>query len=274
MPTVRLVNGRRSAPSVINMRPRKRRNAPLIYVASNRKKNRRRNAPRVMSMTRRNSHRHRNPMTTIYRRRNRRRNPGEFMDIVEIGVTAGIGGILTRSIPGFLMTDTTNSGAMGYAANAATAGGLYFLTKAVAGQQKATWVAAGGITMILGRIASDFFGQQLITFGQLAMPGGGSSAASATGVSGDPAFKFGGRRRLAGAYANPYNFTIPFNSAPTNPAFAYPGFGASPMVPMPMLPAGGGHMHPAAAAAAAAAPAAAAGSGSMGNGLWAGPWGS
>lgn len=268
MPTVRLVNGRRSSPSVINMRPRKRRNAPLIYVASNRKSNRRRrNAPRVMAMSRRNARR--NPMTTIYRRRNRRRNPGELMDIIEIGVIAGVGGILTRSIPGFLMSDTSNSGMAGYAANAGTAAALYFGTKAIAGQQKATYVAAGGITMILGRMASDFFGQQLITFGQLALPGSGASSSSASGVSGDPAFKFG-RRRMAGAYASPYNFTIPFNSAPTNPAFAYPGL----MAPagMPMLPPanGGGHMNPAAAAAASAPPA----SSGVGNGLWSGPWGS
>lgn len=252
MPTVRLVNGRfqgrRKAPKTINMRKRRASNGGLTYVMNKRRSNKRR------SMTAVPARRHRNP-TVVYRRRgNRRRNPGEVMGILEQGLTAAVGGVLTRSIPGMLMSDTTNTGAAGYAANAATGVALYMGGKALGSERTANMLAVGSVVMIVGRVISDYFGQNLISFGQVTLPGGATTSTSS--MSGDPAFTFGRRKRMSGAYAQPYNFTIPFNSAPTDPAFAYAGLQPS----MPMLP-------PAPMPAKAAAP-------KMGNGgIWDGPWG-
>lgn len=235
MPTVRLVNSarrRRPAPRTINMRPRRRRrNAGTLTYVANGGRRRRRSNPTVSVRRRRGAPR------SIGRRR---RNPGsgaamDIMGMLEKGAIVGISGALTRGVTNMVLSDAQNTGVMGYGANAGVGLVLYLGTKAVAGPNTAAWVGAGAAGAIVMRAITENFGSKIL----------------GVSLGGDPAFNFG-RRRLAGAYASPYNFTIPFNSAPTDPALGYRGF-APQLAPAPPAPA--------------------AATSTMSGGLWGGLWG-
>lgn len=173
-----------------------------------------------------------NPRTII--RYKRRGNPsmGDVKGLVESALYAGVGGVLARSIPGSIMTPEQNSGLTGYAANAATGLGLGFIVGKMAGENAGKMVMIGAAVQVIGRIVSDKFGQDLVTFGQVNIPG-------LPKLSGDPAFNFN-RRNMRGDYAN-VRFQIPYSSNPSNtPRFDYPA--ALPAAPVTVAAASGGKM--------------------------------
>jgi hypothetical protein len=146
---------------------RKRRNpTPMIisWAANPAKRRKNSMAKRRRATSRRRSNpagRRRSSTRKIMRharRRHSRRNPslGNPMQWISngAGVVAGVVG--TRAIPQ-LVLGASNTGAMGYAANAATALGLGFLTHMLFPRQQnlSAFVVAGGFAGLISRVISD-----------------------------------------------------------------------------------------------------------------------
>jgi hypothetical protein len=133
--------------------------------------------------------RRRNP-TVHYRHRRRSRNPlamplRELAPVVAWSIAGGVG---TRAIPEMLAS-SYNTGWTGYALNGAVAFGGSMALNKFAGKNAGTGWLIGGATMLVARIVSDIFGKTLVTYSDVA------------GLSGDPAFSFGGY--------DPYAFPLP-----------------------------------------------------------------
>ena len=96
---------------------------------------------------------------THHRRHTRRSNPGALgtpMDWVQGGAGVVAGAVVTRALPQMLLS-TSNTGAMGYAANAITALGAGFLTHMLFPRSRVLTAAviAGGFGSLISRIISD-----------------------------------------------------------------------------------------------------------------------
>ncbi|HWE00681.1 MAG TPA: hypothetical protein VG345_16635 [Bryobacteraceae bacterium] len=148
-------------------------------------------------------------------RHNHRRNPSFSKGILPMIVSAAVGGFVTRSVPQALL-GASNTGVMGYAANAGVAlAGGWALGKFVSKDVGLGFVIGGGAGIVL-RMYQDY-----------------TSGASSTGVS----------DHTMGFYAT-QAFPTPYATAPGSP-FANPFAAAYPSA-MPALPPSS---NPAAAAA-------------------------
>jgi len=125
---------------------------------------------------------HSNP-SRRHRRLAVKKNPFGFSTplFLETAGWAIVGGVATRVIPQ-QVAPNANTGPVGYAMNAFTAAGLSFL----AGKYKreaGLGVALGGTVMIVGRVVSDYFGKNLVTFSLLDQS---TSIATPVGVTAAP----------------------------------------------------------------------------------------
>jgi hypothetical protein len=276
MPTVSVVNPRR-AHKRRSSRNRKRSRsrgrsfssrvrsaiAPLLKGGNVSRKRRKRNRS---SRRRRTRVRHRNPVFAMARprRRSRRsharranrhhrrshRNPsilGLNMSELLAMTAGGVGnGIITRSVPQLLL-GTSNTGVMGYGANAAAAFAGAWIIKAMFGARAGTGAIIGGATALVQRIMSDLMGSKL---GDL-------------GLSGDLDFDLG--------FYIGNSFPLP--TAGSGPYLLNPGYSGSPM---PSVSVGGPAIVPAAlpagAAGAVAQPDASGGGHGDGTGRWGNRW--
>lgn len=210
---------------------RRRRKNPVSYAMARPVRRRRRSYanPRGMRVVRRR--RHRNPFGISGR------------EIVGMSLWAIAGGVATRAIPQMLMPDQ-NSGFMGYAANAVTAGVLGYVGDRFIGGSAGKGILIGGLVMLGGRIISDLFGKSLVSFGDVF----GTTGTSGLGAHGDPSFDLG--------LYTPNEFVVPTVSEGDKMATSYSfwpgGPGSTPVVATPAGPVA----VPSRAAAAAAAPAA------------------
>jgi hypothetical protein len=89
------------------------------------------------------------------------------------------GGVATRALPQMFMSQY-NTGLMGYGMNLLTAAGLAWVGDRFLGANASRGILIGGLVMLGGRIISDYFGKDVVTFG------GGL-----LGAYGDPSFDLG-----------------------------------------------------------------------------------
>ncbi len=269
MPTVRLVNPRRSR---VRRASRKRipgRNAKGRFVRRKRgrnpaagggelllmnpKRRRVRNRSRASSPKRRYRRRRSNPVSyaaarPVRRRRRhnaralvvhrrRRRNPLSLggRELIPTALWAIAGGVATRAIPQLLLKDS-NTGIFGYGANALTAVALSWAAERFVSPNAGKGVLIGGAVMLGGRLISDFFGKSLVSFGDVF----GTTGTSGLGASGDPSFDLG-------IYA-PNEFVVPTTSDGVMQRNDYPF-----MDPSAALPAQSMSVRPTVAAVPAAA---------------------
>jgi len=162
----------RSHASRPKRRYRRRRSNPTSYAASARPVRRRR--------------RH-NARAFVVKHR-RRRNPLALggRELVPTALWAIAGGVATRAIPQLLLKDS-NTGIMGYGANALTAVALSWAAERFAGPNAGKGILIGGAVMLGGRLISDFFGKSLVSFGDVF----GTTGTSGMGAHGDPSFDLG-----------------------------------------------------------------------------------
>lgn len=104
------------------------------------------------------------------RRSRRSRNPfgASMSETASLAAWALAGGIGTATLPAMFLKEK-NTGAMGYAGNAASAFALSWLADRFAGPRAAQGAMVGGVLMIMGRAIQDFMGKNLLSFGQLGM---------------------------------------------------------------------------------------------------------
>lgn len=162
-------------------------------------------------------------------RRRRRHNPLGFTsrEVVGLSLWAIAGGVATRAIPQLLLKDS-NTGIMGYGANALTAGVLAFAADRFIGGSAGKGVLLGGAVMLGGRIIADLFGKTLVSFGDVF----GTTGTSGLGAHGDPSFDLG--------LYTPNEFVVPTVSTGENMSVSYPfwpGGGGAPALPV-ATPAG------------------------------------
>jgi hypothetical protein len=102
------------------------------------------------------------------RHSSRRRNPfgASLTETATLAGWALVGGIGTASLPAMFLKEK-NTGAMGYAGNAASAFAVSFLADKFAGPRAAQGAMVGGVLMIMGRAIQDFMGKNLLSFGAL-----------------------------------------------------------------------------------------------------------
>lgn len=209
MPTVRLLNPRRSAArqrmrrkggrrnpagvggELLLMNPRKKRgrrrarrsyrrrrsNPRVRYVYVRRRGRRRRNEPDPEPRRRRRRYfrRRRNPVA-FFGRRYRRRNPLALpgRELIPITLWAIGGGVATRALPQLVLKDK-NTGIMGYGANALVAlAGSWAAGKFIS-RNAGVGVLVGGSVMIAGRLIADFFGKRFVEFGLTGLEAGDSA---------------------------------------------------------------------------------------------------
>jgi hypothetical protein len=170
------------------MNPKRRRVRNRSRSSSPRRYKRRRRNPTSYAVARPVRRRRRsNPRMHVVRRR-RRHNPLGFTsrEVVGLSLWAIAGGVATRAIPQLLLKDS-NTGIMGYGANALTAGVLAFAADRFLGGSAGKGVLLGGAVMLGGRIIADLFGKTLVSFGDVF----GSTGTSGLGAHGDPSFDLG-----------------------------------------------------------------------------------
>jgi len=100
-------------------------------------------------------------------------------DILKTAAWAIAGGVATRALPQMFLSQY-NTGIMGYGMNLATAAGLAWVGERFLGSNASRGILIGGLVMVGGRIISDYFGKDVVTFG------GGL-----LGAYGDPSFDLG-----------------------------------------------------------------------------------
>jgi hypothetical protein len=223
VPTVRLVNPRRSRVRRVSRKRMPGRNAKGRFVRRKRavrnpaagggelllmnpKRRRTRNRSRGSHPKRRYRRRRQNPVSYAaarpMRRHRRHRNARMFVvrhhrrrnqglavaarELVPTALWAIAGGVATRAIPQLLLKDS-NTGIMGYGANALTAVALSWAAERFAGANAAKGILIGGAVMLGGRLVSDFFGKTLVSFGDVF----GTTGTSGLGAAGDPSFDLG-----------------------------------------------------------------------------------
>jgi hypothetical protein len=241
MPTIRIVNPKRSSP---RRRANRRRSSTkqnplggelLLMTNPSKRRSSRRNA----------GHRRRNPVLghrrhhrrhgreqnpRIRRHHNRRRNPTiAGIDLKELGIVsvgAAIGGIATRGLTQMLL-GSKNTGATGYAGNAAVALALTFGGAKLGGRTLGLGIGAGAIAGILLRVWQDQV-----------------SGTGANGMSGLGDLDFEGLGEFV-----PTAFPVPTVSQAVGPyqVVTAPPYGVGLPAPAPALPAKGATGHPAAA---------------------------
>lgn len=116
-----------------------------------------------------------------FRRRRRASNPFGLPggDILKTAAWAIAGGVATRALPQMFLSQY-NTGLMGYGMNLLTAAGLAWVGERFMGQNASRGILIGGLVMLGGRVISDYFGKDVVTFG------GGL-----LGAYGDPSFDLG-----------------------------------------------------------------------------------
>ena len=220
MPTVRLVNPKRSRVRRANAK-RRRRDGHGRFVKRKRGRNPAAGGGELLLMNpkrRRVRHRshHRNPRRRHYRRRRnnpvsyavarpvrrrrrsyamnprhhrrRRHNPLGLsgQQIMATSLWAIAGGVATRALPQIFLKEG-NTGIMGYGANALTAGILAWAADRFISRNAGQGVLLGGMVMLGGRVISDLFGKTLVSFGDVF----GTTGTSGLGAHGDPSFDLG-----------------------------------------------------------------------------------
>lgn len=221
MPTVRLVNPRRSRVRRVSGKRIPGRNAKGRFVRRKRgrnpvagggelllmnpKRRRVRNRSRASSHKRRYRRRRSNPVSyaaarpvrrrrrsnasaVVVHRRGRRSNPLSLggRELIPTALWAIAGGVATRAIPQLLLKDS-NTGIFGYGANALTAVALSWAAERFVSPNAGKGVLIGGAVMLGGRLISDFFGKSLVSFGDVF----GTTGTSGLGAQGDPSFDLG-----------------------------------------------------------------------------------
>lgn len=220
MPTVRLVNPRRSRVRRGGGKRKPGRNAKGRFVRRKRgrnpaagggelllmnpKRRRVRNRTRASRPHRRYRRRRSNPASyaapKVRRRRSNRRahavvvrrrrgsNPLSLggRELIPTALWAIAGGVATRAIPQLLLKDS-NTGIFGYGANALTAVALSWAAERFVSPNAGKGVLIGGAVMLGGRLISDFFGKSLVSFGDVF----GTTGTSGLGAAGDPGFDLG-----------------------------------------------------------------------------------
>lgn len=225
MPKIRLYNPfrKRSSSSkkrrVRRVKARRRKSntgGTLTFMANPHRRRRRHNAshsrrrrrsnpfrrPRVHKHHAGGRRRRRNPFMKVRRIRRRSRNPFGGGAVGQTAIKAAWaigGGILARSLPQTIL-GASNTGFMGYAANAATTAVAAMAAGKFFGPSASEGVIIGGAVMTVGRIVEDFLGQNLVTFAQLNMPG-----------SGQPLLSSDRRYGMRGDFEN-FNFPVPYSS--------------------------------------------------------------
>lgn len=116
-----------------------------------------------------------------FRRRRRASNPFGLPggDILKTAAWAIAGGVATRALPQMFLSQY-NTGLMGYGLNLLTAAGSAWVAERFLGSNASRGILIGGLVMLGGRIISDYFGKDVVTFG------GGL-----LGAYGDPSFDLG-----------------------------------------------------------------------------------
>lgn len=188
-------------------------------------------------------------MNPRHHHRRRRHNPLGLtgQQIIATSLWAIAGGVATRALPQMFL-QASNTGIMGYGANALTAGVLAWAADRFISRNAGQGVLLGGMVMLGGRIVSDLFGKTLVSFGDVfgTTPTAGTSG---LGAHGDPSFDLG-------LYV-PNEFVVPTWSDTAYQTQSYPFMGPSSAITAPMqsvgMPAIVPPTHPAAKAAAAAA---------------------
>lgn len=135
----------------------------------------------------------------------RRRNPfgvSNVSGLVKDVLYAGAGAVGTRLIPNLLLKDS-NTGIMGYAANAATAVALGFIAEKIGGPAAQQNVLIGGGVAIVARVFEDYLGSSLSAY---TVPQG----LLGVGAYGDSAYDLKG---MGGVYTPSY-FSVPTISGP------------------------------------------------------------
>lgn len=138
----------------------------------------------------------------VRRFRRRSRNPfggGAIGQTAIKALWAIGGGIITRSLPQTIL-GASNTGIMGYIANAATTAVASMAAAKFFGPAASEGIIIGGAVMTVGRIVEDYLGSTLVSFAQLNMPG-----------SGQPLLSSDRRYALAGDFQN-FNFPVPYSS--------------------------------------------------------------
>ena len=110
-----------------------------------------------------------------------------------------VGGIGARSLPQTIL-GASNTGFMGYAANAVATAALAMLGGKFFSAAASEGIIIGGAVMTVGRIVEDFLGQNLVTFAQFNIPG-----------SGQPLLSSDRRYGMHGDFQN-FNFPVPYSS--------------------------------------------------------------
>lgn len=160
-----------------------------------------------------NQRRRNPPHRHHHRRSNSRRNPLPIPmhDAPAMVVGAVGGGILSSYAPNYLL-GSSDTGVIGYAANAAVAiGGAWALAR---WKNFSTGWLLGGLTMTVGRMFDDYFGKQIVTFNMPVTPATASPAAPATPLS---------------SYYRSRSYSLPAAS----PFAAQPQIAAAPVVTAP-----------------------------------------
>ncbi len=205
MPTVRLLNPRRSAikrrisrrggrrnnagigGELLLMNPRRRKGArrrvqryrrrrsnPRVrYVYVRRRRKRNEPDPEPRRKRRRYGFRRRRNPVAYFGRRYRRRNPLALpgRELIPITLWAIGGGVLTRALPQLVLKDK-NTGVFGYGANAIVAlAGSWAAGKFIS-KNAGVGVLVGGSVMIAGRLIAEFFGKRFVEFGMTGLEAG------------------------------------------------------------------------------------------------------
>lgn len=130
-------------------------------------------------------------MNPKYHHRRRRHNPLGLtgQQIMATSLWAIAGGVATRALPQIFLKES-NTGIMGYGANALTAGILAWAADRFISRNAGQGVLLGGMVMLGGRVISDLFGKTLVSFGDVfgTTPTAGTSG---LGAHGDPSFDLG-----------------------------------------------------------------------------------
>jgi hypothetical protein len=117
----------------------------------------------------------------VHHRRRHRHNPFGITggDALKTAAWAIAGGVATRALPQMFLPQY-NTGIMGYGLNLLTAAGLAWAGDRFMGATAGKGILLGGLVMLGGRIISDYFGKDVVSFG------GGL-----LGAYGDPSFDLG-----------------------------------------------------------------------------------
>jgi len=169
--------------------------------------------PRLFNRSKRRVRRNR--AVVPFRRHRRRHNPFGIPggDVLKTAAWAIAGGVATRAIPQ-MFASQYNTGLLGYGLNLLTASSLAWLGDRFLGANAGRGILLGGLVMFGGRIISDYFGKDVVSFG------GGL-----LGAYGDPSFDLG--------LYEPNQFVIPTVSEGRMQVTDYSKMLPAPVVQMP-----------------------------------------